>query len=331
MTSPDASVTAPALHVILGAGQIGPLVAARLLALGYRVRMVRRGRFGAEVPPGVTTANADVNDPIALDAAVAGATAIYHCVNPPYTAWASQLMPMTHAIIGAAQRAGAHLVVLDNLYMYGRAPGGRMTEATALAPCSRKGRLRAEAAAALEAARARGVVVTIGRASDFIGAGAVMSTVFGERFWRRVLAGKAGEVIGGDPEQLHSYSYIPDVADGLVTLGTDPRARDQLWHLPVNPATSTRALMAQVGDVLGAPVAATTMPAWLVRALGLVWPLLREVGEMRYQWQAPFILDDSRFRATFGRGATPWPEALATTVAWARARYQPTSAVTGAA
>ena len=58
-----------------------------------------------------------------------------------------------------------------------------------------------------------------------------------------------------------------------------------------------------------------------MRGLGLVWPLMREVGEMSYQWQAPFILDDSKFRATFGATATPWPEALAATVAWARAHY----------
>ncbi len=309
------------LHVVFGAGQIGPLVARGLLARGLAVRLVRRGRFGAELPAGVEGVNADVLDPAARAAAARGAAVVYHCVNPVYTAWARDLLPMTRALIDAAEGAGAHLVVLDNLYMYGRAPAGRMTEDTPVAPCSRKGELRARASAELIAARGRGVAVTIGRASDFIGAGAHQAAVFGDRFWPRARAGKPGEVFG-DPDALHAYSYIPDVAAGLITLGTDPRARDRLWHLPVNPATSTRALIADVGRALGHPLAATRFPPWLLRGLGVFSPMLREVAEMTYQWQAPFILDDSRYRATFRVGATPWAEALPATVAWARGHYR---------
>jgi nucleoside-diphosphate-sugar epimerase len=309
------------LHVVIGAGQIGPLVASRLLTRGHRVRLVRRGRFGDEVPTGAETANADIFDPVALDRAVADAAVIYHCANPAYTAWPTQLVPMNRAIIRAATGARAHLVVLDNLYMYGRAPAGVMREDTAVAPCSRKGRLRAEAAAALTAARDGGeLTVTVGRASDFIGPGSIMTTAFGDRFWPRALAGKAGEV-SGDPDLPHSYSFVADVADGLVTLGTDDRARNQLWHLPVNPVTSTRELMAMIGRALGHDLDATRVPPWLLRSLGWVWPLMREVAEMTYQWQAPFILDDSRYRATFGGAATPWPEIIAASVAWARAHY----------
>lgn len=305
------------LHVILGAGQIGPLVAQRLLALGHRVRLVRRGRFGAEVPAGAETANADILDPAAAARALDGAATVYHCVNPVYTAWPTQLLPMTRAIIDASTAAGAHLVALDNLYMYGRA--GTMREDAPVAPCSKKGALRAEAAALLVAARAR-IPVTIGRASDFIGPGATQAAIFGDRFWPRALAGKAGEVFG-DPDQPHSYSYVPDVAAGLVTLGTDPRAHNQLWHLPVNAATSTRALIALVGEAIGTPLAATRVPPWLLRGLGVFSPLMREVAEMTYQWQLPFILDDTRFRQTFGLAATPWSDALPATVAWARAHY----------
>lgn len=311
--------TANSVYVILGAGQIGPLVARRLLDRGHRVRLVRRGRFGAEVPAGAEAVNADVLDPAAAARALRDAAVVYHCVNPAYTAWATQLLPLTRAVLAATAAAGADLVVLDNLYMYGRA--GVMTEATPIAPCSKKGELRARAAAELVAARDRGdLAVTIGRASDFIGPGATLAAVFGDRFWPRALAGKPGQVLG-DPAQPHSYSYVPDVADGLVTLGTDPRAKNQLWHLPVNPALPTRALIAEVGRALGVDLAATRVPPWLLRGLGVVSPMMREVAEMTYQWQAPFILDDTRYRSTFGHAATPWPTALAATVAWARAHY----------
>jgi len=130
----------------------------------------------------------------------------------------------------------------------------------------------------------------------------------GWRAWKRARAGAT------------KVSATPG-ADGLVTLGTDPRARDQLWHLPVNPAESSRATMSRIGEELGYPVAATSVPGWLVRALGVFSPMMREVAEMMYQWRAPFILDDRRYRARFGAGATPWSRAIPATVAWARDHY----------
>lgn len=318
----SASAAAP-LHVVLGAGQLGPPVAARLAARGLRVRLVRRGAFAAAPPPGVTHVAADVLDPAALAAALDGAAVVYHCVNPLYTQWDELLLPLSRAIAAGAARAGARLVVLDNLYMYGHAPGGVMREDTPVAPCSRKGELRARAAAELLEARARGDLrVTIGRASDFYGPGAVLAAVFGDRFWPRALAGRAGEVFG-DPDQPHSYSYVPDVADALVTLGTDARATEPLYHLPVAPAEPTRAVFARIAAALGHPVPARAVPTWLLRGAGLVSPLVREVAEMTYQWKAPFILDDRKFRATFGRGATSWDDGIAATVAWARAHYAP--------
>lgn len=250
-----------------------------------------------------------------------GAAAVYHCATPAYTEWATQLLPMTRGILSGARKVGAHLVVLDNLYVYGRSPGGVMSEDTPVAPCSRKGDLRARAAEELFAARDRGdLAVTVGRASDFFGPGATLTGVFGDAFWKRVLKGKAGPVFG-DPDHPHSYSYLPDVAKALVTLGTDDRARNQLWHLPVNPAETTRAVMARIGRALGHEVPAAQIPSWVVRGMGVFSPLLREVAEMRYEWEAPFVLDDRKFRETFGDGATPWDEAIAQTTSWARKHY----------
>ena len=63
------------------------------------------------------------------------------------------------------------------------------------------------------------------------------------------------------------------------------------------------------------------MPRLLLRAAGLFSPFMREVVEMTYQWEVPFLVDDSQFPAAFGQGPTPLPEAVAATAAWARKRY----------
>lgn len=63
------------------------------------------------------------------------------------------------------------------------------------------------------------------------------------------------------------------------------------------------------------------MSPLLLRAIGVFVPFMRELPELAYQWQAPFVLDDSKFRARFGFGATPIAAQVAATAAWARSRY----------
>jgi len=60
------------------------------------------------------------------------------------------------------------------------------------------------------------------------------------------------------------------------------------------------------------------MPRISHSALGLFIPLMRELGEMAYQWEEPFGVDDTLFRPRFGDLATPLDEAGAQTIAYAR-------------
>jgi len=243
-------------------------------------------------------------------------------MNPRYDRWMEQLLPMNRGIVAGAARAGARLVVLDNLYMYGE-DTSRMNEDTRISPVSRKGALRAQGAEEMLAADAKGEVkLAIARASDYFGPGVGERAVaFGERFFRRVLAGKSAECMG-DPDQPHAYSYVPDVAEGLALLGSRAEARG-VWMLPVLPAESTRQVVDRFGRALGRPIGVSRIPMLVLRALGVFDPVIREVPEMSYQWRQPFVVDDARFRAAFGVEATPWDDAIAATWAWARAVYAP--------
>jgi nucleoside-diphosphate-sugar epimerase len=312
----DDAMTNAALHLVLGAGQVGPRVAELLLARGHRVRVARRG---GPLPglPGVEAVSLDVRDAAAVARAAEGAAVVYNCVNPLYHQWPEMLWPMTKGVVDGAASAGARLVALDCLYMYGDT--ARMSEATPPAPVSKKGALRQRAAEYVLGADARGAVrAAIGRAADFFGPGAHLS-VFGEHFFPRVLAGKKAYVFG-DPDMPHSYSYTPDVAAALVALGERDDARG-VYMLPVQPAESTRSVVGRIAAELGREIAIAGVPAWALRAAGVVSPMVRELAEMTYQWRQPFVVDDAKFRATFGLAPTPWGEAIAQTVAWARARY----------
>ena len=315
------------LHVVAGAGQIGPMIAKRLLEHGYRVRMIRRGAF-SDAPAGVETVSASLGDPGAAAEAMRGASVVYHCANPRYHRWAEELVPLARGITEGAARNGARLVALDNLYMYRVPADGRLAEDTPIGPTSRKGALRAEAAAIMLDAHTRGdLSVVIGRASDFFGPRCTNS-ILGDRFWAKLFAGRPVELLG-DPDQPHTYSYGPDVADALVTLGqidptlsTGADVYGRVWHLPALPAESTLTWVTRFAYAVGVEPRFTRLSPLLLRVAGLFLPEAAELPEMIYQWRTPYILDDSQFRARFNAAPTPLATAANATLTWARAHYQ---------
>jgi nucleoside-diphosphate-sugar epimerase len=227
---------------------------------------------------------------------------------------------LQRAVLAAAERSGALLVSLENLYGYGPVGGRPMTEDLPLAATTVKGRTRAAMTAELLAAADAGrVSVAIGRASDFFGPGVTEGSALGERVFGNALAGRRADFIG-HPGLPHTYSYVPDIAAGLATLGTDARAAGQVWHLPGPATATTRALLDLVADEIGHRVGVRSVPKLAVRALGLVNPMMRELAEMSYQFDEPFILDTSKYQAAFGAGGTPLAAAITATVAWYRTR-----------
>ena len=309
------------LHVVFGAGQVGHPLADRLLASGRRVRVAKRSR--GDVPPGCEVTLGDAADPGFCTAAAAGATTVYHCMNPPYSAqvWSELLPRYMDNLIAASASAGARLVVLDNVYMLGRPHGRPLNEDSPMNPSSRKGEIRARTAEKLFDAHRRGdVLATAGRASDFYGPRGTQ-TGLGDFFWPRVLAGKTA-YLPFPLDAVHTYHYIPDVATGLATLGcADRGAYGTPWMLPCAPAETLRTLAMRMSTHVDRSIKMAQVPSWIIRAAGMVVPLMRELAEMAYQWEEPFVIDDSRFRARFQSGPTPVEQASAETARWGIEHY----------
>ena len=282
--------------VVLGAtGGAGRALVAHLAATGRPVRAV--SRRPAPPQPGVEVVAADVTDPGSLRWALSGAAVVHHAAQPVYTRW--DLFPtMTAGIADAAARAGARLVLADNLYAHGPVDGP-ITESTPLAATDRKGRIRAQMARDLLDRHTRGdLEVVLGRASDHLGPG-VTRSAFGDPLVGRALAGKSVQALAS-ADQPHSVGYLPDVAAALVTLGEAPGAAGRAWNLPVPPPVTVRELAALVAAELGRPVRVSVARPALLRALGLAVPVLREVAATVHQWDRPFVVDDSAYRHSFG-------------------------------
>lgn len=302
-----------ALHVIVGKGPVGTTTAEALVARGHEVRVLSRS--GGHSTGAIEHRQVDAADAGAMADAARGAAALYNAVNPAYTRWATDWPPVAAALLTAAERSGAILVTMSNLYGYGR-PAGPMTPETPMAATDVKGRVRArmwaDALAAHEAGRVR---VTEARASDFVGPQVPLGQSHLMRQIPALRKGARAWVIG-DPDVRRSWGYMPDVAATLATLGTDDRALGRAWHVPSAPPRSQREALVDLAAALGAPQPRVTGVPWSVlRAGGLVVPFMREVAAMRHQFDREFVVDASATTATFGITATPWDEVIRATAA----------------
>lgn len=307
----DASSTP--LHVVVGgSGAIGGAVIDELVRRGRRVRSVSRRE--ASAPPGVELRTADLADPAQAAAAIAGAAVVYHCAAPAYTRWVEEFTGLQANVADAAEATGAKLVALENLYMYGPVDGP-MRESTPTAATGKKGSLRARLSQDLLRRHAeRRLRVAIGRASDYYGPRGVNSAV-GDQFFAAIAAGKRPRWMGR-LDQPHMLSFLPDIASGLVTLGERPEAEGEVWHLPVSPALTGAEWADRTGRIVGREIHPSAVSRPMVVALGVVMPLLRELRETLYQWEHPWVVDDTKFRAAFGAAATDVDESIRRTLEW---------------
>jgi nucleoside-diphosphate-sugar epimerase len=220
-------------------------------------------------------------------------------------------------VLEGAASAGAKLIAMENLYMYGPTDGRPITEDLPYAPNTRKGRVRARMSQELMEAHTSGRVrVAIGRASDFFGPRVLVSAA-GEQVFGRAVEDKSAQV-AGDPDQLHTYTYVPDIGRGLVILGEREEALGRAWHLPSPETVTTRQFVEMIFEEAGKPARVQAAPKIVLRALGLFNPAIRETIEMLYEFEEPFVVDDSRFERAFGEQATPLREAIQRTVRWYR-------------
>lgn len=308
--------TTSELHVIFGTGPVGVTLAGALLNRGQRVRIVNRSGKG-QVPAGAELVAGDASQLATVRELSQGAAIIYNATHASYEHWPEILPRLQENMIEGAAAAGAKLVVISGLYLYGETHGEPMSEATPYNATSRKGRLMAELAwGYLQANRVGKARVTIGRAADFFGP-QVLNSAFGQYFFPAALSGSPVLTLG-NIDLPHSISYMPDIAQGLIALGEHEEAYGHDWLLPVAPAVSQRTIVEMTGKILGKPVQMLEVPSLeQARALGIFDEVFaNEYTELFYQYLEPQIVDSSAIQQASGLTATPLEDALKATIRW---------------
>jgi len=297
---------------------VGRSVMEELVRQGKPVRVVSRSGSMDEVPQDIDVAAADLYDPASVRRVAQGAAVAYQCAQPHYWEWPEKFPPLQAAVIEGLADTSTRLIIAENLYMYGDPSGKPLTEDLPYRAHTRKGKVRAAMAeAALAAHRAGKVQISIGRASDFFGPWALGSS-HGERVFYPALASKAAS-FPGKLDLPHTATYIADFGRALVLLGERNEALGQAWHVPNDqPQISQRQFAALIFEEVGLPPKVSGMGKLMLRLGGLFIPAAREMVEMAYEFEKPFVVDSSKFERAFGVKATPLQEAIQTTVTWYR-------------
>jgi nucleoside-diphosphate-sugar epimerase len=304
-------------HVVLGAtGGAGNAIARALIDRGLPVRGVNRsGR--ADLPSGIDVVAADITTGTGAAKALDGAAVIYMAAQPAYHRWSREFPDMLAAVIAEAERTGAKLVMIDNLYMYG--PGHEvLREDTPATATDRKGVVRHRMFDSLMAVHERGSLrVTIGQASDYFGPRADNSGVTALAIEPAAGGGKLRWM--GSLDAPHSVAYLPDIARAYATLGTSDEADGRAWILPHGEAVTGRSFLSAVNASLGEDRSFAVVSPMMLRLAAPFHRISRESVGIAYQWTQPWIADDTAFQAAFGPFATtPLDVAIKESLDWYR-------------
>lgn len=310
--------------VVLGTGALGRAVAKRLLTTGRSVRMVNRSARMAEQPAGVELYGARLENPTRAAELLAGAETVFLCLGTAYHRFAEDWPPLLQSVLTAAEQQHLRVIASDSVYLYGDTDGRPMTEESPATAVTRKGVVRARLDRMLWEVHARGKArVAVVRGADFYGPW-VRQSLLGERVFARLLAGQPMQVLG-NPDLVHSYTYIDDMAGAMVRLAEDDLGLGKAWHAPTATAVTTRQLLERAARLTQQPARVAPMSRLMLRLGGLFAPEVRELLEMAYLVEKPFVVDSENFSRTFGIAPTPFDIGLAETVSWYRSAAKESS------
>ena len=296
------TATSPRVLILGANGRFGAAAVQAFAGAGWTV-LAQARRSSATLPAGTQHLAIALDDTAALARAAAGARAVVYAVNPPYTAWRSEALPLARQGMDVAASLGATFMLPGNVYNFGADMPAVLTEHTPQRPTTAKGSIRRELEAEIAARAPQGLKSVVIRAGDFFGGGtgswldlAVVKSLARGRL-----------VYPGPLDRPHAWAYLPDLARAFVAAA----ARNDLpaattLHFPGHTLTGAQLLAAleraagALGIAPGRGLRQGGMPWRLLRIGGWVVPMWREVVEMEYLWRVPHALDGSTMARTLG-------------------------------
>ena len=286
--------------VVFGFGAAGRAITRTLLARGDAVRVAQRSR-PSDLPSGAGFVACDITDPKAVRHAAEGAAQVVLAVGYPYDrkVW-REVWPKTMTnLVEACAVTGARMVFVDNLYQLGPQTEPRR-EDMPLSDRGAKPAILSQVTRIWQAAAQAGRVrVAALRCSDFYGPGVPVSHI-GDTGFGRIAQGRPAMLIA-PPDTPHDFAYVPDIARAVAILLDAPDdAFNQVWNMPCAPTLTPRQILRFGAKAIGVNLRVTSLPLPLLPVLGLFVPFLREVADVGFTWDRPYVVDGSKFMRRFG-------------------------------
>ncbi|MBS0030144.1 NAD-dependent epimerase/dehydratase family protein [Chitinophaga sp. 22321] len=303
------------LYTILGAGGIiANQLAKELVNNNKQVRLVSRSPKSVE---GITDlVAADITNYEQTKNAVKGSSVVFLTAGLKYDikVWSDAWPKIMTNAINACKETGARLIFFDNVYSYGLV-NGPMKEDTPYHPASKKGVVRAAIATQLmNEVKAGNITATIARAADFYGPGADKTGFLNILVIDKFKNNSTAMWLGKD-DQTHSYTFTPDAAKGLYLLSQDDSSWNQVWHLPTaNPAPDGKGYVNMIAARMNVKPKYMKLGSFMLTLSGLFNSTIKEMKEMLYQSNYPYILDSSKFEKHFQVKPTSYEEGIRLTL-----------------
>lgn len=282
--------------LIMGAGgRLGHAAGEAFRDAGWHVKSLVRPGKSAWAPR-----NTEVIEVVTRDAAIeaaSGCAIVLNALNPIITNWKRDALSHAYAGIAAAEASGATLMFPGSVWSFGRDMPELIDENTPPAPSMNKGRMRAEIEQRIREACDRGMRAIILRSGDFFGSG--------RGSWFDLVVIKEldrNRVTYPGPETVvHPWAYVPDLADAFVRLA-ERRASFgafETFGFPGHAITGAE-LIAVIEKITGNKVNVRHMSWWMLKTVGQLTAVGRELAELEYLWTQPHRIDGSKLEAAIG-------------------------------
>lgn len=301
---------------ILGTGQVGRAILDQLQIVkpGSEILLVNKsGKTEFDLPSGTSIQGMDATNSENLINIFRKSELVFSCTDVPYQFWSKFYPLLSSATVEGLKHSHAKLVFADNMYSYGNLKGKLIHEGLSHNAHTHKGKIRAALIKNFELNAVNDRVVIV-KAADFIGP-RIEKGVFGVDFLKNIYRNKTVN-LPGKTVIPHHFTFIEDFAKAMVMVAFEPDAYNQIWHVPNAPAIAQNEWIELFIQQTGLRIKYRSIPKFAVGLVGLFDPFVKELKELSYQFEYPYLVDAQKFIAKFGDISTPPEVIVRKTVEW---------------
>ncbi|MGE7687863.1 SDR family NAD(P)-dependent oxidoreductase [Lysinibacillus sp. NPDC097214] len=244
-----------------------------------------------------------------------GVDIIFHAISFPYQDWEKLHLRCLDMVINIAERRGAKIALVDNIYAYGRQSINPVIEQARKEPQTKKGKIRLTMENKLKNSKVPSLIVHF---PDLYGPNAE-NTILYETL-KSVAQDKKANFVG-NMQVKREFLYTVDGAMAMVELALRDDTYNQNWNVPAVHPIAGEELVKILRDITGYKKGIRTVSKGMIRLIGIFAPSMKEVVEILYLTEEPVILSGEKFEKDIGAlPSTSYTVGLEETLAWMNKR-----------